>query len=393
MQGMNGYHIRPVTLSFTDAELEDSYRRQEPVRRLPFIRPALLLLIPLIGLFGFLDAILIPELEALAWQIRLYLSLCILAVFGLTYTYLVYSWLQWALAALVLIFGACTIVLLLTATETVYYYVGLILLMMFAYFSGLRFIFAFVTSTLILLTYFGVSLWLGARSGFAVEVPFLLAGYIIAAFAGHTSERQRRKLFAQSRIIDEERRQHAQMAMHDPLTELPNRHLLDERMTQSLARARRQGTQFAVLFIDLDNFKSVNDNYGHMVGDQVLKVIADRLRDHVRMEDTAARLGGDEFVILSEYVNDEEGVQIAATRLLATISAPVVINLRESDTIKIKVTGSVGISLCPRDGTSLEELIARADEAMYEAKSKGTGKIRFFGKDSTVLSGTESSSS
>lgn len=378
MDSKSPYAIHFATLFFKEPEVESSYRRQEPVRRLASIRSALIILVPVICLFGLLDPLLIPEFTSIAWQTRLVLLFGVLCILGTTYTAAIYPWLQFELSVLVFILAGCNIALLLVAPDAVYYYTSLILLMMYIYFSGLRYVYGFVISTLILTCWFILSASLNLEARFAADIPLLLAGYIMTAFTGYTAEKQRRELFSQTQLMDAERRHQAQIALHDHLTKLPNRHLLDERMAQSLARANRQGTQFAVLFIDLDNFKSVNDNYGHLVGDKVLKVIAERLRAHVRAEDTAARLGGDEFVILSEGVNTERDVEIAANRLLATISRPVRIKLRRTDTVNITVTGSVGISLCPRDGDNLEDLVTRADEAMYRAKNDVTGKIRFF---------------
>lgn len=380
--------INPLTLSFRDAEAEADYRREESVRRLPFIRPALLLIIPVVCLFGILDSILIPELAKIAWAARAWLIILVLSVFGLTYTALVYNYLQVVLAMLMLVLGGCNIALVLAAPESIHYYVGLVLLMIYCYVSGLRFPYALSTSTLILVMYLALFFQYSADLGeLMLASPLLLAGYVVATFAGHVSEKQRRELFSQARIIDHERRQQTLMALHDPLTGLPNRHLLDERMAQSLARARRQGTRFAVMFIDLDNFKTVNDEYGHVIGDQVLKVVADRLRDHVRQEDTAARFGGDEFVVLSEHVADEHGVEIAAGRLLSTIARPIEIKTSAGHHTEIQLTGSLGISLCPGDGNSLDELISHADEAMYRAKRGGDmGKMRFFGDEDSSLS-------
>lgn len=381
MSSPDRYSIHFATLFFSDPEVEASYRRQEPLRRLPSIRSALIVLVLVICLFGILDPLVIPEFTSTAWKIRLVLMIGTLGVFGATYTRGMYRYLQAQLAGLVLILAVSNIALLLIAPGAIYYYTSLILLMMYCYFSGLRYVYGLAISTAMLAAWFVLSTWFELETRFTADIPLLVAGYIMTAFTGYTAERQRRELFSQAQLMDVERRHQAQMALHDHLTKLPNRHLLDERMAQSLARAKRQGSQFAVLFIDLDNFKSVNDNYGHLVGDKVLKVIADRLRAHVRAEDTAARLGGDEFVILSEGVNTEHDVEIAANRLLATISRPVEIKLRRMDTVNITVTGSVGISLCPRDGDSLEALITRADEAMYRAKNDVTGKIRFFVED------------
>ena len=305
------------------------------------------------------------------------------AVLALTYTTLVSEYLQISLFMLVLFFGFGNIALILAVPGAYSYFVGLILVMMYGYFAGLRFIYALFASSIVVATYITV-VYLSYDDFLliaAMQFPLLLAAFLISGFAGYTAERQRRLLFAQTCFMEEERELHEKLALHDPLTELPNRHLLNERMAQLIARARRQGEQFAVMFIDIDNFKTVNDNYGHVIGDQVLIAIAKRLVEHVRTEDTVARLGGDEFVVLSEHTADESAVRMAAARILAEIAEPIILNLRQSDTVTINLTGSLGISVCPRDGTTLQQLVERADNAMYEAKKRGKASFRFFSLD------------
>jgi diguanylate cyclase (GGDEF)-like protein len=252
--------------------------------------------------------------------------------------------------------------------------------MMWGYFAGLRFIHAFMASAIVALTYvlFVVLSETHAEVNYYIHMPLLFAAFLISGFAGYSSERQRRLLFAQAQSMGEAHELHEQMALHDPLTNLPNRNLLSERMEQSLARAKRRDNQFSVMFIDLDDFKTVNDNYGHVIGDQVLVAIADRLKKHVRTEDTVARIGGDEFVVLSDHIEDEHDVRIAAARILSEIAEPIVLRLRESDSVTINITGSLGISICPRDGISLQQLVERADDAMYQVKKTGKGTFEFF---------------
>ena len=260
------------------------------------------------------------------------------------------------------------------------YLPGFFIIVLLPHFVGLRFTHGLGTSALLIATLAGALLSKGLDLFIFVHAcVFLIPGLTVAASAGYTIDRQRRLLFAQVRQMEDERCAHEKMALHDPLTDLPNRSLLRERMEQSVARAKRQHGQFAVLFVDLDNFKTVNDNYGHGIGDRVLKSIAENLMLQVRGEDTVARLGGDEFVILSDHVVDEHGAQIAADRIQAAVSKPIVISFRErGDTININVTCSIGISLCPKDGDTLDLLISRADEAMYSAKRNGKSTSRFF---------------
>ncbi len=366
-------------MAFQDREIERLYRENEPARLLPYIRPGLVIVILVVGLFGLLDSLIFPEIQVTAWQIRLYLALSILAVLGLTYTSLVAQYLQISLFVLMLLFGFSNLALMMALPSAEPYFVGLILIMVYGYFAGLRFIYALGASTIVVLGYV-IASFVQAElpEAFFVQLPLLLAAFLISGFAGYTAERQRRMFFAQTQVIEEERELHEKMALHDPLTELPNRNLLRERMAQSLARAKRQEDQFAVMFIDLDNFKTVNDNYGHHIGDQVLIAIAKRLKAHMRIEDTVARLGGDEFVLLSENVSVEQDVRITAARILEEVSQPIVLNLRALDVVSINITASLGISLCPRDGETLEQLVERADGAMYQVKHNGKGSFGFF---------------
>jgi len=165
------------------------------------------------------------------------------------------------------------------------------------------------------------------------------------------------------------------LAETDPLTGLPNRTLMRDRMTQAIAGAKRRATRLALLFLDLDNFKHVNDTQGHAAGDEVLKEVARRLVYAVREADTVSRHGGDEFLILLGEVSHAADAAAIAGKLLATLDEP--LRLASQD---LQLTGSIGISLYPDDGESIDALIAHADAAMYRAKSKGPGALAVHGK-------------
>jgi len=153
---------------------------------------------------------------------------------------------------------------------------------------------------------------------------------------------------------------------HDSLTRLPNRILLQDRTEQALVQATRGGGQAALLFLDLDGFKGINDWLGHLIGDRVLEIVAGRLCGCVRESDTVARLGGDEFVILLPSVKSVGDAETLAAKLLGVLSEPIMFG---DDKAEIGV--SFGIALSPRDGDSYEALLAAADEAMYRAKREG----------------------
>jgi diguanylate cyclase (GGDEF)-like protein/PAS domain S-box-containing protein len=172
------------------------------------------------------------------------------------------------------------------------------------------------------------------------------------------------------------RRQEEEMkwsATHDALTGLVNRRLFGDRLEHALSRARRISDQVAVLYIDLDGFKSINDTLGHEAGDQVLVTVAKRLVSGLRDSDTVARLGGDEFAVILENCPVQQAGHIAGT-LIASIGLPIELGIHRGN-----VTGSIGISTLPQDGNlSAAELVAQADQAMYEAKQSGKNQYRVF---------------
>lgn len=170
-----------------------------------------------------------------------------------------------------------------------------------------------------------------------------------------------------------------QLAFYDPLTNLPNRTLLKERASQALTRAKRQQVSLAVMFIDLDHFKTINDSLGHSVGDELLVEVAQRLQSCIRQSDTVARLGGDEFVVLANDVHPEQAAELAR-KILTTISQPV--QLREHE---FKVTPSLGVSIFPTDGEEFEILLKHADIAMYQAKETGRANFHFFSREMNIV--------
>ena len=163
------------------------------------------------------------------------------------------------------------------------------------------------------------------------------------------------------------------MAHHDALTGLPNRTLLADRVGQAIARAHRSGGKLAVLFLDLDRFKNVNDSFGHAVGDMLLTAVSARLTASRREEDTVARLGGDEFIVSIPDVSDAAEAESVAARILSDLAKPFTINGHH-----LHADVSIGIALYPRDGDTAETLMRNADTAMYHAKESGRGNYQFF---------------
>lgn len=173
-------------------------------------------------------------------------------------------------------------------------------------------------------------------------------------------------VFTDISSMKEAQAQLVHLAHHDPLTGLPNRLMFMERLNHAIDLARRAKTRFAVIFLDLDNFKQINDTLGHPEGDRLLCLTAKRLQGLVRSADTVARLGGDEFTLLLENVQDEAGVETVAMKILEAIGEPVAL----ADQY-IETSGSLGIAVYPRDGEDSTTLMRRADDAMYVAKRSG----------------------
>jgi diguanylate cyclase (GGDEF)-like protein/PAS domain S-box-containing protein len=163
------------------------------------------------------------------------------------------------------------------------------------------------------------------------------------------------------------------LAQHDSLTNLPNRVLFSDRVTQAIALADRQHKSLAIMFVDLDHFKSINDSLGHAVGDELLQSVAGRLVTCVRRADTVCRFGGDEFVVLLSQIEHAEDAAFSAQKMLRALAAPYMIHGKSID---ISVT--VGSSSCPTDGRDVETLIKKADVAMYKAKQRGRNNYQCF---------------
>jgi diguanylate cyclase (GGDEF)-like protein len=163
------------------------------------------------------------------------------------------------------------------------------------------------------------------------------------------------------------------LAYYDNLTGLPNRQLFYDRLRHAISQGKRYGLKMAVMFLDLDGFKSVNDRLGHQVGDQLLKAMATRLKQNLRESDTISRLGGDEFTIVLEHISQMEDVAKIGQKILDTLAKPLKIEDHE-----FAVTASIGISIYPNDGPDVDSLLRCADFAMYRAKRKGKNNYEFF---------------
>jgi diguanylate cyclase len=195
----------------------------------------------------------------------------------------------------------------------------------------------------------------------------------------HHIESLERAVTDRTRGLEAANRQLRHLASHDALTGLPNRMLLDDRVAQAIAQANRQGHEFALLVVDLDRFKLINDSLGHRAGDDLLREVAQRLKSAVRAVDTTARLGGDEFVILVDGpVTRTEAVAIG--RRAIDVMRPAMRLLG----IDVHISPSIGIAFYPADGATVDALLARADAAMYSAKERGRNNVRCYAEGMTT---------
>jgi len=164
-------------------------------------------------------------------------------------------------------------------------------------------------------------------------------------------------------LLEEQISRTEHLALHDPLTGLPNRRLLEDRLTKAIERAERNEARVAVLLIDLDSFKQINDTYGHPVGDEVLRIISTRLQMRVRKADTIARAGGDEFLVVVSDLLQPHGATVLAGKILADLNEPIILG-----DVHLRTGASIGVAIYPDDALTAEDLCAKADSSMYAQK-------------------------
>jgi diguanylate cyclase (GGDEF)-like protein/PAS domain S-box-containing protein len=194
-------------------------------------------------------------------------------------------------------------------------------------------------------------------------------GRDVLAYVTHDVSLRRK---AEQQLIENQQRLD-KMAHHDQLTGLPNRHYLTAFLPQAIEEARLAHTMLGVVFLDLDRFKHINDTRGHETGDKLLQEVATRLRTCVRDSDVVIRMGGDEFVVVFRNVKNYDEVTLGAGRIVETLNRPIII-----DRHSLQTTGSVGVSLYPRDGADMVELLKHSDTAMYQAKDRGRNNVQMF---------------
>lgn len=370
--------LHPVTLRFVDAERE----REFALRSLPWLRiqsrVAILVGLFLYALYGGLDAWFVPlNQHGTVWAIRLTAMSLAFAVFLFSFHrgFARASHPLLALTGLDAGIGLLAILWQLPVESVVYYYTGLVLVTFWTYMLvGVRFVHALAVNLALLAAY---NLIFGGLRDFPLPLLanhdfFIVSANLIGGSAGYILERHRRRLFVHEHELERERRRQERRALHDWLTGLPNRELLEDRLQQAITLARRDKMTCGGFYIDLDNFKSINDTYGHDAGDQVLAEMARRLNRVLREADTVARLGGDEFFALTLGVESRD----AATRLAQKILDAVELPLDAAGGSSLSV--SVGICLFPYPDCTPQSIIRRADHAMYVVKHSGKRGVRVF---------------
>jgi diguanylate cyclase (GGDEF)-like protein len=207
-------------------------------------------------------------------------------------------------------------------------------------------------------------------------VPLLLQWLAVRVLARlDTAITERITLQAELDAAHKTKEELRDLAYHDDLTGLPNRSLLYDRLGLAITQSHRQASHLALLFLDLDDFKAVNDSFGHTSGDRLLAELASRVRGSVRAGDTVARFGGDEFIVLLDSVTGAEDAARVAAKVLDAVQSPFRLDGHE-----VAVTASVGVSVYPRDGTSADELVKSADAAMYRDKPRAFAPLRRTGE-------------
>lgn len=366
-------------MGFYDPDMERAFIRHLLPRLREQGRAAILVGIIVYFLYGALDHLFVPTHQlGLVWIIRLVALVVPLVTLALTYSPWFERSNQFPLSLVGLAAGLGLIAMLwhLPLESSAYYYPGLMLATFYTYnLLGCRFIQALAVNLLVLVLY-------NILFGYVRQFPepvllsqnfFMVSANLIGGAAGYLVEFQRRKLFLRERQLDDERRMHLERSLHDRLTGLPNRDLLDDRINQALAMARRDLARHAAFFVDLDGFKGVNDRYGHDHGDIVLREIARRLAGAMRETDTISRLGGDEFFLLVQDIGSCDSAAHLASKLITLVEEPIPGLPRGQ-----MLSASVGICLFPRPGLTTPDAIIRcADLAMYQAKTAGKRQFCF----------------
>ncbi|ABE49953.1 MULTISPECIES: GGDEF domain-containing protein [Methylobacillus] len=363
--------LRKWTLSFENERLEALYQLHAISSLRRHSRLALVVGAVMMMLYGLLDPLFVkPDAFVHVWYIRAMVVMLFFAVFWLSFYrhFLKYNQLFLGVVALFSGLGLLAQVSYMPVAAINFYYTGLVVMVFWTYtFSGLRFFYSTLVGILLFLVFNVMFLFLRPLPLLQVLIydVFILSANVVGGFASYVSEKQSRELFLREKDLDNERQRQQERALHDRLTGLPNRELLLDRIEQAINFSVRNNQICAGLFIDLDRFKPINDTYGHLIGDIVLKEVATRLKYTMREADTLARLGGDEFFVLARDIGSAEAAEVLAEKLKRQFLAPIILDglppIRD-------LSASIGICVFPYRDASAVDVIRRADHAMYDAK-------------------------
>ena len=370
------------SLKFNNSRLEAHYKKYIFPRLLKQSRLSLLLIAMMYELYGVLDYLLAPQnLLSQITFIRSATTFVVLAIFILTF-FKVFKKHHQTLLTFALLLSSVSLLWKMTLIHQSifpYYFTGLILLLLWVHvFYILNFSNAFFCTLAILILSFSALFALFSFS-FNESLSYLIvltSAFGISVFSSYIAEKSDRALFLREKSLDRERHEHRMRAMHDELTQLPNRALLIDRIEQVILDSRRNNQFCAGFFLDLDNFKEVNDTYGHAVGDAVLNEVSKRLTATIRAADTVARLSGDEFFVLARDVKNKAQAEAFGHKLLRKINKPYQI---DGKVVSNSLSVSVGICLFPYVGVTPLDMIKKADHAMYQVKLSGKSGIAFAG--------------
>lgn len=367
--------------------LEREYQAELAHEKVRLTRIVVLLAVPLNVAFLVLDLWAVPSALGAVWVLRMVIFGTLLVLFVATWMRSFPRWYAALIATSILIVGQAINAMILLANPdelaAQVYYGGLILVILALHtMTHLEVRLAAAISVVFALTYLGIALAHGRARGAGLPVQvvahlFFFAGTaVIGGVAQSLRDRYSRENYVlrhslqrDVEIKQEESRRAAFLAEHDPLTGLANRMQLERVVRDRIERARAGKGSLALMFVDLDDFKPVNDTHGHAAGDRVLRLLAERLRRCTTSEDLVARLGGDEFVVVVD-AGDREQLTRVAGRIAAAIREPV--ELRGAP---LRLTASIGVSGFPADGADFEALLRSADEQMYRVKRSGKGGI------------------
>jgi diguanylate cyclase (GGDEF)-like protein len=367
--------MHPLTLVFRDPEVERAFATHSLGRLRVQGRVAILVGTLVYLLYGLLDQWLVPPgSQATVWAIRIGALSIAWAVFALSFhpAFARAGQFLLALTGLAASGGLIAILWQLPVEASAYFYPGLVLATFYTYnFIGTRFVYALAVDIVVLVAY---NLCFGVFRGYPPELLvihnfFIVSANLMGGGAGYLAEYHKRKLYLREAELEHERQHHLDRALHDGLTGLPNRELLEDRIAQLVVRGRRDRSCHGALFVDLDGFKQINDTLGHDHGDSVLCAVARRLSSVVRQTDTVARIGGDEFFIIAHDIGSQADAAYLADKILDALAEPL-----PGLPGRQRLGASIGI--CLFSGAALADsnpaaIVSAADGAMYQAKAAG----------------------